>query len=61
MDVLGALLESISLKFKDKEWIENIDCEKIPFRFRRCHKHEHLIKECMIIKKQEAKNTKMGL
>jgi hypothetical protein len=61
MDVLGALLEAISLEFRDKEWIENIDYEKIPFRCRIYHEHEHLIKECMIIKKQEAKNMKMGL
>ena len=32
MDVSGALLEAISLEFKDEEWIHNIDYEQIPFR-----------------------------
>jgi hypothetical protein len=35
MDVSGALLEAISLEFKDEEWIQSINHEKIPFRCRR--------------------------
>jgi hypothetical protein len=30
MDVSGALLEAISLEFRDEEWIQNIDYEQIP-------------------------------
>ena len=59
MDVSRALPEAISLEFRDKEWIQNIDYKKIPFRGRICHEHGHLIRECPIIKKQEAKNTKL--
>jgi hypothetical protein len=59
MNVSGALLEAISLEFKDEEWIQNIDYEQIPFRCRRCHEHGHLIRECPIMKKQETKNTKL--
>jgi hypothetical protein len=59
MDVSGALPEAISLEFRDEEWIQNIDYEQIPFRCRRCHEHGHLIRECPLIKKQEAENTKL--
>jgi hypothetical protein len=59
MDVSGALLEAINLEFRDEEWIQNIDYEHIPFRYKRCHEHGHIIKECLIIKKQEVENTKL--
>jgi hypothetical protein len=58
MDVSGALLEAINLEFREEEWIQNIDYEQIPFRCRRCHEHGHLIRECLIIKKEEVENTK---
>jgi hypothetical protein len=58
MDVSGALPEAISLEFRDEEWIQNIDYEQIPFRCRRCHEHDHLIRECPLNKKQEATNPK---
>jgi hypothetical protein len=32
MDVLGAFSESISLDFRDEEWIHRIDYEQILFR-----------------------------
>jgi hypothetical protein len=35
MDVSEALPKSISLEFRDEEWIQSIDYEKIPFRCRR--------------------------
>ena len=31
MDVSGALLEATRLEFRDEEWIQSIDYEKIPF------------------------------
>jgi hypothetical protein len=44
MDVLGALLEAISLEFRDEEWIQSINYEQIPFRCRRCHEHGSLFR-----------------
>jgi hypothetical protein len=32
MDVSGALLEAISLEFRDEEWIQSIDYEHVMFR-----------------------------
>jgi hypothetical protein len=58
MDVSGALPEAIILEFRDEEWIQSIDYEQIPFRCRICHEHGHLIRECLLNKKQETKNTK---
>ena len=60
MDVSGALPEAISLEFRDEEWIQNIDYEQIPFRFKRFHEHGHLIKECLITKKKKRKPPKPG-
>jgi hypothetical protein len=59
MDVSGALPEAISLEFRDEEWIQSIDYEKILFRCRRCHEHGHLLRECPLNKKQESENTKL--
>jgi hypothetical protein len=58
MDVSGALPEAISREFRDEEWIQSIDYDKLPFRCRRCHEHGHLIRECSLEKKKETKNTK---
>jgi hypothetical protein len=44
IDVSEALLEAISLEFRDEEWIQSVDYEKISFRCRRCHEHGHLFK-----------------
>jgi hypothetical protein len=59
MDVSGALLEAIRLEFRDEEWIQSIDYEKIPFRCRIFHEHGHLFKDFPLNKKQEAENTKI--
>jgi hypothetical protein len=53
MDVSGALLEAISLEFRDEEWIQSTDYKQIPFLCRRCHEHGHLLRECPLNKKQE--------
>jgi hypothetical protein len=59
MDVSGALPESISLEFRNEEWIQSIDYEQISFQCKRCHEHGHLLRECPLNKKkQEPKNTK---
>jgi hypothetical protein len=52
MDVLGALLEAISLDFRDEEWIQSIDYEQILFRCRRCHEHGNLLREFPLNKKK---------
>jgi hypothetical protein len=51
MDMSRELVEAISLEFRDEESIQNINYEKIPFRCCRFHKHGHLIRECLTIKK----------
>jgi hypothetical protein len=51
MDVSRALPEAISLEFRDEEWIQSINYEKIPFRCRRFHEHGHLFRECPLNKK----------
>jgi hypothetical protein len=51
MDVSGAVPNAISLEFMDKEWIQNIDYEQIPFRCKRCHEQGHLIIEFPLNKK----------
>jgi hypothetical protein len=58
MDVSEALPEAISLEFRDEEWIQSIDYEKILFRCRRCHEHEHILREFPLNKKKEPENTK---
>jgi hypothetical protein len=59
MDISGALPEAISLEFRDEEWIQSIDYEKIPFRCRICLEHGHLFREFPLNKKQEEENTKI--
>ena len=55
MDVSRVLPEAISLEFRDEEWIQSIDYEKIPFRCRRCHEHGHLLRECPLKKNKKRK------
>jgi hypothetical protein len=59
MDVSGALPEAIRLEFRDEQWIQSIDYEKIPFKYKIYHEHGHLIREFPLNKKQEDKNTKI--
>jgi hypothetical protein len=58
MDVLGALPEAISLEFRDEEWIQSIDYEKIHFRCRRFHEHGHLLENSLSIKNKKRKTPK---
>lgn len=50
MDVLGALHEVLWLEYKDKDYFQAIDYEKISFHCRKCHENGHLIKECPLNK-----------
>lgn len=43
IDVSGALTEAIRLNFRDDIWSQSIDYEHIPFRYRKCHEHGHLL------------------
>jgi hypothetical protein len=58
MNVLGALLEAIILEFRDEEWIQSINYEKIPFICRRCHEHGNLIDNVLSINNKKWKTPK---
>jgi len=45
MDLLGALPNEIIMEVFDKEWVQTVDYEHIPFRCRRCHEHGHLLRD----------------
>ena len=53
MDVSGALHEGLCLEYRDEDYFQAIDYEKIPFRYRKCHEHGHLIRECPLNKTVE--------
>jgi len=53
MDVLGALHEGLWLEYRDEDYFQAIDYEKIPFRCRKCHEHGHVVKECPLDKTAE--------
>jgi len=40
------LLGSVTLEYQDEEWSQTIDYEHIPFRFRKCHEHGNLFRDC---------------
>lgn len=37
---------AINLCYQDKEWVQTLDYEHIPFRCRWCHEHGHLFRDC---------------
>ena len=45
MDLSGALLNAIILEVYDKEWVQVVDYDHVPFRCRKCHEHGHLFKD----------------
>jgi hypothetical protein len=45
MNILGALLESISISFQDSKWIQTLDYEYIPFKCCKFHEHGHLFRD----------------
>jgi hypothetical protein len=51
IDVSGSLLEGICLEFRDKEWIQTIYYEHIPFICRIFHEHDHLLRELSLTRK----------
>lgn len=53
MDVSGALHEGLWLDYRDEDYFQAIDYEKIRFRCRKCHEHGHLIRECPLNKTVE--------
>jgi hypothetical protein len=42
MNISKALLGSLTLEYRDEEWLQTIDYEHIPFRCRKFHEHGHL-------------------
>ena len=46
MDLFGALMKAIILEVYDEEWVQTVDYEHIPFRFRKFHEHDHLFRDC---------------
>jgi len=60
MDVSGALHEGLWLEYRDEDYFQAIDYEEIPFQCRKCHEHEHLIRECPMNKKEEDTKTEQG-
>ena len=46
MDLSRELPEAISLNWEDKEWIQPIDYEQLPFRCRHYHDYGHLGRNC---------------
>lgn len=46
LDVSRALHEGLWLEYRDEDYFQAIDYEKIPFHFRKCHDHGNLIREC---------------
>lgn len=43
-----ALPDSVSLSHYDHECIQPLDYEHVPFRFRKCHAHGHLFRDCLL-------------
>jgi len=46
MDLSKDLASEIELLWEDEEWLQAIDYEQIPFRCRKCHKNDHLVRNC---------------
>jgi hypothetical protein len=46
MNISKALPGSVTLEYKDEEWVQTIDYEHIPFHCRKYHEHGHLFREC---------------
>ena len=45
LEISKDLSTNIKLSWHDEEWIQEIDYEHIPFRYRRCHEHGHFFYE----------------
>ena len=62
MDTLGELPEAIRLTHEEEDWIQTIDYEHILFQCRKCHEHEHLLRErpLNVKTKQTSPTTKKG-
>ena len=42
LDISKDLLDGIDLTWEDEDWFQAIDYEKLSFRCRRCHEHNHI-------------------
>jgi hypothetical protein len=50
MNISKALPGAVTLEYQDEDWQQTLDYEHIPFRCRRCHEHDHLFRDCPLIK-----------
>lgn len=46
LNISKPLPGSISLEYQDEDWSQTIDYEHISFRYRKCHEHGHLFRDC---------------
>lgn len=46
LNISKPLPGSISLEYQDEDWSQTIDYEHISFRYRKCHEHRHLFRDC---------------
>jgi hypothetical protein len=46
LNISKPLPSSISLEYHDEDWSQTIDYEHISFRYRKCHEHRHLFRDC---------------
>ena len=60
MDLSGALPDEVILEVYDKEWVQMVDYEHIPFRCHKCHEHGHLSRDCPLNKREKHLNTSKG-
>lgn len=58
MDLSRALPDKVILEVFDEEWVKMVDYEHIPFKCRKCHKHGHLIRDCLISKEEDKSKLK---
>jgi hypothetical protein len=42
MEISKMLSGLVTIEYQDKDWIQTIDYEHIPFHCRKCHEHGHL-------------------
>ena len=50
MDLSRPLPDEVILEVFDEEWVQTIDYEHIPFRYRKFHEHGHLFRDCPLSK-----------
>lgn len=60
MDLSRALPDEKILEVFYEEWVQVIDYEHVPFRFRKCHEHEHLFRDWPLNKMESISKATTG-